>query len=608
MVKRLSCIILSFLFLFFVLPMSANAQEQTVSISELPSAEPSSTPEIIDSGTCGDTVYWKLDSEGLLTIYGEGDMVEIMDLNHPIRQRRDQIITAVIEDGVTSLSEYLFMQSASLTTLIMADSVATIRSQACYAATNLSTVKFSENLTSISFMAFRHTALTEVYIPDTVTRLGQYVFMNCNSLTFVHLPDSLQSMGSQCFDRCPNLTTVEFPDGWVEIPWDAFCNTGLTNVELPNSIIKVGLRAFRNCQDLVSVHLPDGVTFLGDDCFDNCTSLTTINIPASLTEIRSGVFRNCTALEMLVIPDTVTLIRPDAFEGCTNLTLGCYYMSDGHLFAVENEIPYVILDEKPETAIYPITIHATFGGSVAVSSLDSPAGRYVLLQYVPDDDFVLDSITYYLADGSGAELEYSILDETSMIFVMPPCEVVFDINFLSLLDPFTDVNPDSFYYHAVLWAASRNITNGTGLGVFSPDQICTRAEVVTFLWRAAGWQDPRFTEHAFTDIVPDSYYYKAALWAVENSITNGVDATHFAPDRACTRAEVVTFLWRACGQPTVNQASHPFVDIEPGSYYEQAALWAYTNGITQGTDASHFSPDQICTRSQIVTFLYRTFY
>jgi len=158
MVKRLSCIILSFLFLFFVLPMSANAQEQTVSISELPSAEPSSTPEIIDSGTCGDTVYWKLDSEGLLTIYGEGDMVANITNQYPFSNSQEKFKKAVIENGVTNVSDYIFSLNTSLTSLTVAGSVTTIGAQACILASNLSTVKLSQGIIRIHDLAFYGTA------------------------------------------------------------------------------------------------------------------------------------------------------------------------------------------------------------------------------------------------------------------------------------------------------------------------------------------------------------------------------------------------------------------------------------------------------------------
>ena len=173
--------------------------------------------------------------------------------------------------------------------------------------------------------------------------------------------------------------------------------------------------------------------------------------------------------------------------------------------------------------------------------------------------------------------------------------------------PFVDVAEGAYYYDAVLWALNHDpqITNGTDLTHFSPDKTCTRAQVVTFLWRANGCPEPTKTSNHFTDVKADEYYYKAVLWAVEKNITNGTSPTTFSPDKGCTRAQVVTFLWRANGCPEAAHAADYFVDVDYNSYYIKALLWAVDNGITKGTSSNKFSPDSTCTRGQIVTFLYR---
>ena len=174
-------------------------------------------------------------------------------------------------------------------------------------------------------------------------------------------------------------------------------------------------------------------------------------------------------------------------------------------------------------------------------------------------------------------------------------------------NPFTDVAQGAYYYDCVLWAVKHDpqITNGTSASTFSPDKTCTRAQVVTFLWRANGCPEPEASGNPFTDVKPDAYYYKAVLWAVEKGITNGVSATAFGPDRGCTRGQVVTFLWRAAGQPVPTKTDNPFTDVKPDAYYYKAVLWAVEKGITKGTSAKKFSPENTCTRGQIVTFLYR---
>ena len=172
--------------------------------------------------------------------------------------------------------------------------------------------------------------------------------------------------------------------------------------------------------------------------------------------------------------------------------------------------------------------------------------------------------------------------------------------------PFRDVQPNAYYYEAMLWAYAHEpqITKGTTASTFSPNAACTRGQVVTFLWRARGCPAPKHRTLPFTDVTEDAFYYEAVLWAVENGITNGVDASHFGPGQSCTRAQVVTFLWRDALLPEPNGGGNSFTDVT-GGYYARAVAWAVENHITNGTDDTHFSPDVACTRGQIVTFLYR---
>lgn len=169
--------------------------------------------------------------------------------------------------------------------------------------------------------------------------------------------------------------------------------------------------------------------------------------------------------------------------------------------------------------------------------------------------------------------------------------------------PFNDVTARDYFYDAVKWAVDRGITSGTSRYTFSPDAPCTRAQVVTFLWRAAGCPQPSSKTNPFTDVRADDYFYTAVLWAVENGITNGTSAKTFSPDATVTRAQVVTFLWRANGQPAAGNSG--FLDVSSNAYYARAVDWAFANGITTGVDYGAFGPDTACTRAQIVTFLYR---
>ncbi len=171
--------------------------------------------------------------------------------------------------------------------------------------------------------------------------------------------------------------------------------------------------------------------------------------------------------------------------------------------------------------------------------------------------------------------------------------------------PFTDVSGDDYFYDAVAWAYACGVTTGTSDTTFSPGATCTRGQVVTFLWRAMGEPEPTQTANPFTDVRSDQYYYKAVLWAVEKGITTGTSATTFRPNATCTRGQIVTFLWRYFGEPAAASEKNPFSDVESSEYYYDAVLWAVEKGVTTGTSATKFSPNSTCTRGQIVTFLWR---
>lgn len=171
----------------------------------------------------------------------------------------------------------------------------------------------------------------------------------------------------------------------------------------------------------------------------------------------------------------------------------------------------------------------------------------------------------------------------------------------------TDVSHNAYYWDALVWAvnAEPQITNGTTMTTFSPNKTCTRAQVVTFLWRAAGCPEPSAAESPFLDLSPDAYCYPAVLWAVENGITTGTSSVTFSPNQTCTRAQIVTFLWRAAGTPEPSSAQTPFRDLKASAYYYKAALWAVEQHITVGTTAITFSPKRSCSRAQTITFLWR---
>ena len=177
----------------------------------------------------------------------------------------------------------------------------------------------------------------------------------------------------------------------------------------------------------------------------------------------------------------------------------------------------------------------------------------------------------------------------------------------SLENPFTDVPAGSFFYDPVMWAVENGITSGTSATTFGPGDQCMRAHVVTFLWKAVGSPEPTKTSNPFVDVKPTDFFYKPVLWALENGITSGVDATHFGPASYCNRAQVITFLYQTKNRPAVDSTRNPFTDVPNGQWFTTPVLWAVENGITSGLSATSFGPGVVCNRAQIVTFLYKAF-
>lgn len=247
----------------------------------------------------------------------------------------------------------------------------------------------------------------------------------------------------------------------------------------------------------------------------------------------------------------------------------------------------------------------TENGSVSVSPKNASQGDRVTVTVKPDEGYELDSLKVF--DKNGKELELTDKDDGKFTFIMPAGKVEVKAAFTEELkiSPFRDVPTDAYYYEAVKWAQKKGITGGIGNDLFGPYQPCTRAQIVTFLWRAAGSPEPKGTAAGMTDVAAGSYYEKAVAWAIENGITTGTADGRFAPDATCTRAQGMTFLFRASKASA--DGAPAFSDVAADAYYAEAVKWATDNGITNGTTSSTFSPAGGCTRAQIVTFLWRLY-
>ncbi len=256
-----------------------------------------------------------------------------------------------------------------------------------------------------------------------------------------------------------------------------------------------------------------------------------------------------------------------------------------------------IPDTKIPTGIYE-------HGTVTVSPKSASKGDTVTITATPDKGYTLESLT--VLDKDGKALALTDKGGGRYTFTMPAGKITVKAVFMddnTMLNFFTDVHAEDYYYDAVLWAAQEGVTGGTSDTLFAPNAGCTRAQAVTFLWRAAGSPEPK-TLSSFADVPADAYYAKAAAWAVENGVAKGVSETAFAPDAGCTRAQIVTFLWRAQQSPA-SGGENPFADVPAAAYYYNAVLWAVENDVAKGVSETAFAPDDNCTRAQIVTLIYR---
>ncbi len=246
------------------------------------------------------------------------------------------------------------------------------------------------------------------------------------------------------------------------------------------------------------------------------------------------------------------------------------------------------------------------GGAVSVRPISASEGNKVTITPKPNSGYEVGTVT--VTDKDGKQITVTDAGDGKYTFIMPNSKVDVNVEFVRTqttpsAPSFTDVQSGTYYYDAVQWAVDQSITAGTTATTFSPDVSCTRAQIVTFLWRAAG--SPKVNgNNPFADVQPSAYYYDAVLWAIEQGITAGTTSTTFSPDDTCTRAQAVTFLYRAAGSPIVSGTNN-FTDVDSNSYYVPAVQWAVEKGVTAGTSETTFSPNSDCTRGQIVTFLYR---
>ena len=525
------------------------------------------------SGTCGRSATWSFNSAtGTLTISGTG-AVKTEDLMaekqwYPFL---DQIKSVVVEPGILELESYAFAYCKNLQRVSLPKTLVSMIDMVFYKCTSLKSIDLPDSIVNLGGGVFMNcTALTSIRFPSKLETIWSQMLMGCTSLTSVTLPPNVKTIMSSAFQDCTKLTSIQIPSGVKEIGFNAFLNTGIYNQEsnwvgnvlhigpwaiagkadATEIIIKDGTKyiadsAFSGMKSLVKVEFPETLTAIGRSAFSGDQSLVTLDFPNSLTTIGSYAFAECTALEEITIPASVTLIEKCVFNNCGNLDVTILNPTC-RIIGAEDHLPMTL------------GVHE----------------KAVIRGY----------------DGSTAQ-EYA---------------EHFHQSFVSLGQaPFTDVPTGTYYEEAVSWAVENEITNGTAPGRFSPNKGCTRSQVVTFLWRAAGCPEPEKTDTSFTDVMYGAYYKNAVAWAVENGITNGLTETTFGPDATCTRGQIVTFLWRFKESPVSENAQSAFTDLKPNAFYLDAVAWAVENRVTNGMTDTTFCPDLTCTRAQVVTFLFR---
>ena len=285
-----------------------------------------------------------------------------------------------------------------------------------------------------------------------------------------------------------------------------------------------------------------------------------------------------------------------------------YYVSStaNGVWTVSYSAPYSGGSSSYDPTYSVSTPSKTEHGTVTVSPKNASKGDRVTVTVKPDSGYVLETLT--VTDKNGNELTLKDKGNGKYTFTMPAGKVEVKATFMednSMLNFFYDVPNNAYFYEAVKWAVKNGITTGVGNDLFAPEQPCTRAQIVTFLWRAAGSPEPKGAASGMTDVVSGGYYEKAVAWAIENGITTGTTTSTFSPDATCTRAQAVTFLARALKAKAASAAE--FSDVPTDSYFADAVAWAAANGVTEGIGGGLFGSDNDCTRGQIVTFLYRAY-
>lgn len=572
----------------------------------------------------------------------------------------------VFDAGVKSIGNGTFAGADKLSAIEFGETAKTTLKELNEASLSslpaLTSIELPDSLVTIGNQVFGNTPLTEITIPDNVTSIGNQAFKIIDGsepqLRKVTFGKTMPKLGNQIFlnqknlaaidmTRCTNVETVgseqNFDGGSVyqTVPTLYVASeNAMTSYKTVNgnrliyAVANGGTFPADTKFEAGKLATPvmDGYRFNGwykDRGFTG--NAVTIAEKGQTYYAKWEEKTKQTAPAAPTLKDrTYTSITLNSIKGAqyrcndgawqtspefTGLTAGTTYTFEVYYPETDNykaspaseKVEFSTLRHSSGSSSNPTysvsTPSKSENGGVAVSLKNARKGDAVTVTVTPDAGYQLDKLT--VTDKNGNVLKLTDKGDGQYTFTMPDGKVEVKAVFAKKVEtsPFDDVSADAYYYKAVQWAQEKGITDGISSDLFGPKQPCTRSQIVTFLWRAAGSPEPKGTAAGMTDVAPGSYYAKAVAWAVENGITSGTAEGTFSPDATCTRAQAVTFLARAQNAKATGKTA--FSDVPADSYFADAVAWAQANGVTTGTSETTFSPDSDCTRAQIVTFLYR---
>lgn len=521
----------------------------------------------------------------------------------------------------------------------------------------LESLVIPDSVTAIGKSAFENcAALKRITLPKSITTLEASCFSGCTALAEITLPNGLKTLGEKVFSGCAALKSVKIPAEVTVIPTEAFFGcVSLESITIPKSVSHINERAFDGCTALKKVDYLGSDTDwsqvtkeTGNNALDNAEKsftrtdhehkYTDTVIPPTCTErgctvhlcacgdkredsytpplghsYKGGICVRCGILDPNKDTphkhDFISIVtKPTCLtEGFTTYTCSCgecytkdYVSAVGHKTQLQNaKAAGCLTGGYTGDEVCTVCGKVFKQGSVIFALGHDPQPARVKAPTCTESGYTGDLICMRCGDMTQTGKTVAAAGHKFFGGVCSVCGT----KGAEAAPEFDDVKPGAFYFDAVQWAVKNGITNGTGKNTFSPNDVCSRYQIVMFLWRAAGQPEAKAAV-SFADVKPGDIFYEAVQWAVERGITKGTSSTIFSPFAPCTRGQIVTFLYRSAGSPKVSGACN-FSDVSSGSFCHDAVIWASSEGITNGTSAGRFSPNEGCTRAQVVTFLYR---